>query len=191
MTTFLVISIAIFIVISLLYLVRLSNKPTEERTRAFGPPWTGKVVKVMDGDTIRALNGDVEEKVRLFGIDAPEKKQDYGDLAREFTAQFCLDKTVSVMPISRKDLYGRTVGIISVDNQSLNEELLRHGFAWWYQSLAKSRKDYGEMEKEARDKKIGVWSQPDPVAPWTWRKLQKGLIGRAISWVKAEDYYYD
>lgn len=187
----LVISVVVLVSVLLLFLIRQSNKPSEEVTRAFSPPWSGRVVKVMDGDTLRALNGDTEEKIRLFGVDSPEKAQNMGDKAREFSAAFCLDKIATITAVSRKDLYGRTIGIVAVDGKVLNEELLRNGFAWWYQSLAKSRKDYEALQQEAKKARVGVWANADSLAPWIWRKQHKGIIGRAISWVKAEDCYYD
>jgi endonuclease YncB( thermonuclease family) len=88
--------------------------------------WQGKVVGVSDGDTITVMHDGKGEKIRLYGIDCPEKDQDYGQKAKQFTSNMVFGKTVDVKPIDQ-DRYGRTVGIVVFDGVNLNVELIRSG----------------------------------------------------------------
>jgi endonuclease YncB( thermonuclease family) len=132
-------------------------------------PWSGKVVGVSDGDTIRAMRRGHETKIRLFGIDCPERDQPFGDKARRFTAKMVFRKMVEVQEVE-KDSYGRTVAWVSVDGKSLNKELLRAGLAWWYRYYAEDEQELERLESEARGNKIGLWSRPNPVPPWAFRR---------------------
>jgi|LGVF01.1.fsa_nt_gb endonuclease YncB( thermonuclease family) len=96
--------------------------------------WQGKVVGISDGDTITVLHNNRGEKVRLYGIDTPEKRQDFGNKAKQFTSNMVFGKHVEVESVT-KDRYGRTVGLIYINGQCLNEELIRTGFAWVYIKL--------------------------------------------------------
>lgn len=133
----------------------------------------GKVIKVSDGDTITILTADnTQVKIRLSGVDCPESKQDFGTKARQFTASFCFGKTVKVQVIGQ-DRYNRSLGMVFlVDGQCLNKELLRAGLAWHYKYFDDS-KELAQLEQLARDKKIGIWSMEDPVAPWDFRKFSR------------------
>lgn len=134
--------------------------------------WVGKCVGVTDGDTIRVMHERREEKIRLFGIDCPERGQDYGSSARRFTAKMAFGKLVQVTQVSR-DRYGRVVAWVEVDGQSINKELVRAGLAWWYRRYAKNRHELAELEAEARTNKTGLWSQKNPVPPWEFRPKPK------------------
>ena len=90
------------------------------------------MVGVADGDTITVLHDGRGEKVRLYGVDCPEKNQDFGQRAKEFASQNVFGKVVEVEPIDT-DRYGRTVGLVYLDNKySLNEALINSGYAWVY-----------------------------------------------------------
>jgi endonuclease YncB( thermonuclease family) len=139
--------------------------------------FTGKVAKVSDGDTITVLRDDGErEKIRLAGIDCPEKGQPFGEQAKEFTEEFCLGKEVKIAvegsprrshAKTGKDRYGRVLGeAILPDGRVLNEELLREGLAWWYRRYAPDNATYEKLEREAREAGRGLW----PVPPWEFRK---------------------
>jgi len=110
-----------------------------------------------------------EEKIRLFGVDCPEKDQDFGTKAKRFTSTMVFGKTVEVEQVDR-DHYGRTVGWVTVDGKSLNKELLRAGLAWWYRSHARKYTELEELESEARQKRVGLWSHRDPMPPWKFRR---------------------
>ncbi|NEM97068.1 thermonuclease family protein [Pontibacter burrus] len=137
------------------------------------PTTTGdKVVAVKDGDTIELLRNGETIKVRLYGVDSPEKNQDFGQRARQFTSDLAFGKTVRLIE-HNKDRYGRVVGtIILPDGRSLNEELVKNGFAWHYKAYSKD-KNLANMEADARRYKRGLWEAPNPVAPWDFRKTER------------------
>jgi len=133
--------------------------------------FTGKVVAVADGDTVSVLrDGTTTVKIRLNGIDCPEKKQAFGTRAKQFTSSLAGEKQVKVIE-KGQDRYGRTLGeVILEDGRSLNHELVRAGMAWWYRRYAPKHKELEALEKEAREAKAGLWADADPVQPWAWRK---------------------
>lgn len=133
--------------------------------------WTGKVVAVTDGDTIKVLQDGNQKKVRLYGVDTPEKKQAFGQKAKDFTASLVAGKMVAVEPVDQ-DRYGRTVGLVTVDGLSLNEELVKKGFAWVYRQYCKRGEcsEWLVFESQAKAAKIGLWADFAPVPPWEWRK---------------------
>ena len=132
-----------------------------------------KVVGVKDGDTFELLrDGKTTVTVRLLGVDSPEKNQAYGQKAKQFASDLAFGKTVKLIE-HNKDRYGRTVGtIILPDGRSLNEELVREGYAWHYTAYSKD-KTLANLEADARRFKRGLWQDPNPVAPWDFRK-QRG-----------------
>ena len=134
--------------------------------------FSGKVVGVSDGDTITVLQNRTPIKVRLHGIDCPEIGQDFGSRAKAFTSELVFGQVVKVVPRDT-DRYGRTVAdIILADGRILNHELVRAGLAWWYRKYAPDIGTLAELEAAARDAKRGLWSQPNPVPPWEWRKTK-------------------
>jgi endonuclease YncB( thermonuclease family) len=134
--------------------------------------FTGKVVKVSDGDTIQVMHEGKAEKVRLAEIDCPETKQPFGQAAKKFVLDIAAQKTVTVH-VETTDRYGRTVGVVVLpDGRSLNQELIRAGLAWWYWKYS-TDSSLGELEEEARAARIGLWADPAPVPPWDWRRGKK------------------
>ena len=134
--------------------------------------FSGKVVGVSDGDTITVLQNRTPIKVRLHGIDCPEIGQDFGSRAKAFTSELVFGQVVKVVPRDI-DRYGRTVAdVILADGRILNHELVRAGLAWWYRKYAPDIGTLAELEAAARDAKRGLWSQPNPVPPWEWRKTK-------------------
>lgn len=134
----------------------------------------GKVIKVSDGDTITVMDTAKEKyKIRLAGIDAPEKKQDFGNAARKVLAGKIAGQEVCVS-WHKKDKYGRLVGNVLFDGQSINLQMVQEGLAWHYKKYAneqtgKEQEVFAATERNARLAVIGLWSQPDPVPPWNWR----------------------
>ena len=135
----------------------------------FSQKITAKVVGVKDGDTFVVLHEKKEIVVRLEHIDAPEKNQPFGYKAKKFVSDFCCGKTVVVIGNGKKDRNGRWIGEIFYNNQNLNKELVRNGLAWHYKRYSKSA-NYADLEIAARKKKVGLWRDKDPIAPWNWRK---------------------
>ena len=133
--------------------------------------WQGKVVGVSDGDTITVMHAGKGEKIRLYGVDCPEKHQDFGQKAKQFTSNMVYGKTVDVEPVST-DRYGRTVGLVSVNGKSINEELLKAGLAWVFTRYCDKPccKQWYKYQEEARQRKVNLWSMPNPVPPWEFRR---------------------
>jgi micrococcal nuclease len=94
--------------------------------------FTGQVVGISDGDTVSVLREGKAVKIRLHGIDAPERKQAFGPRARQFTSDLAFNQIVTIV-VHTTDRYGRLVGeVVLPDGRSLNQELVRPGMAWWY-----------------------------------------------------------
>lgn len=125
-----------------------------------------KVIKISDGDTITVLSGKEQTKVRLYGIDAPEKKQEYGQKSKQFLASLIAGQVVEVEP-KGKDRYKRTLGIIYYKGQDINAQMVLNGYAWAY---VKYSRIYVDQEKTARENKRGLWQSSNPTPPWEWRK---------------------
>jgi micrococcal nuclease len=142
----------------------------------------GKVVGVSDGDTIAVLTPDkTQHKIRLYGIDCPEKHQDFGQKAKQFASDMVFGKEV-VVEVIDKDRYGRTVGIVMIAGKSLNEELVKSGYAWVWDLYCKRPicDQWRLLQEQAWSDKKGLWSHPDPVAPWEFRRgKSKGKLGVA------------
>ena len=135
--------------------------------------FTGKVVGVTDGDTITVLHNGRGERVRLHGIDCPEKGQGFGTVAKQFTSALIFGKEVTVM-VQDSDKYGRTIGEVKLlDGRVLNQELVKAGLAWWYRRYAPGDTALEGLEMEAREAKRGLWVDPNPIPPWEWRKLKR------------------
>ncbi|NJI71956.1 thermonuclease family protein [Sphingobacterium kitahiroshimense] len=130
----------------------------------------GKVVRVADGDTITILDStNTQLRVRLYGVDAPEKGQDFSNVAKQFISDLCFSKIVSI-DIKDIDRYGRTVGIVwTADSTNLNLELLRSGLAWHYKIFDNSD-DFAQAEHLARINKVGLWREPNAAPPWEFRR---------------------
>lgn len=131
---------------------------------------TGKVVRILDGDTFVLLTQDtMQVKVRLYGIDCPEKKQPFGQKAKQFTSDMIFGKQVKVDE-KGKDRYGRLIGMTYINGKCLNEELLKSGLAWHYVQYDKNNPKWEALQAKAKSQKVGLWCEKDCVAPWEWRK---------------------
>ena len=130
--------------------------------------FSAKVVKISDGDTITVLSGKEQTKVRLYGIDAPEKKQDYGQRSKQFLASLIAGQVVEV-ELKGKDRYRRMLGIIYYKGQDINAQMVLNGYAWAY---VKYSRIYVDQESLARENKRGLWQSSNPTPPWEWRKLR-------------------
>ena len=134
--------------------------------------FVGKVVGVIDGDSIRVMHEGKAEQIRLIGVDCPEKRQPFGTRAKEYTSELAFGKEVTVYGKSR-DRYGRTLAeVLLPDGRSLNQALLSAGLAWWFRKYSKDLR-LGELERQARNAKLGLWAAPNPMPPWDWRTRMK------------------
>jgi len=132
-----------------------------------GNSFSGKCVYVADGDTINVMKGNIPVKIRLFGVDCPEKSQAYGQDAKEFTTSLVKDQIVTVIP-KKQDNYGRTIASISIDGKNLSYLLIKAGYGWHYKMFSKSR-ELAKAEREARIAERGLWQQDNPQKPWNYR----------------------
>lgn len=138
----------------------------------------GQVVGVTDGDTITILEaGNNQIKIRLMGIDAPEKAQTFGARSKQSLSDLVFNKQVTV-EFSKQDKYGRTIGKIYVNGRDINLEQIKVGMAWHYKQYQNEqsvddRSFYAEAEESARTKKFGLWLDSNPMPPWDWRKQEK------------------
>ncbi len=132
--------------------------------------YSGIVTYVYDGDTVQVQHGQKKEKIRLYGIDCPEKGQAYANVAKNMTMKLLLGKTVQVIP-QKEDQYNRTVAILVVENAVVQERLLETGMAWVYPQFCRILQcnDWKKLEADARKSKKGLWQQK-AVAPWQWRR---------------------
>jgi endonuclease YncB( thermonuclease family) len=132
----------------------------------------GKVVSIADGDTITVLDADkVQHKIRLEGIDAPEKGQAFGTKSKEKMSELVGEKEV-VVKWSKKDRYERILGDVYLGDRHINLEMVREGMAWHYKQYSKS-KELAEAEDEARKAKKGLWADKSPEPPWEYRKRER------------------
>ena len=130
---------------------------------------TGRVVSISDGDTFTLLiKEDKLVKIRLHGIDCPEKGQDFGNRAKAYTTNKIFNKVITVY-ISDTDRYGRMIAIVALADGTLNEQLLRNGLAWHYCRYDKNE-HWHKLQDSATVQKVGIWSRPDAIAPWLYRK---------------------
>jgi endonuclease YncB( thermonuclease family) len=133
---------------------------------------TGKVVSIQDGDTITILVEDTTYRIRLYGIDCPERGQAYGTAARNYTGERCFGDTVLIRSHGT-DKYGRLLGeVILADSTNLNELLVGAGMAWWYKKYVQSEV-LESLEKEAREYGRGLWNDPEPMPPWEFRRSKR------------------
>jgi len=133
----------------------------------------GRVVKIVDGDTYDLLTADNPVyRIRMNGIDAPEKGQPFGQKAKEYLGQLCYKKNIRVQWYS-KDRNGRYIadGYLP-DGRSLSLEMIRAGYAWHFKKYS-SDTVMSDAEIKARQNKTGLWSEPNPEAPWDKRARRK------------------
>lgn len=149
---------------------------------ALTPAWAdflvGRVVAVADGDTITLLDDTkVQHNIRLAGIDAPERKQPFGQRAKEQLSDLVFGKTVKV-ETEKVDRYGRQIGKVLIDGRDANLAMVTSGMAWHYKKYqtelaALDRLLYASAEEDARAGRVGLWRKPAPVASWDWRRGER------------------
>ncbi|EFA5399590.1 thermonuclease family protein [Escherichia coli] len=135
------------------------------------PSFEAKVVKIIDGDTITALdNQNTSIKIRLYGIDAPESKQAFGQKSKQALSSAIAAQNITVVDHG-PDIYGRTLGTIWLDGYDINASMVDSGYAWVYRFDGKAIvPNYLKFESSAQKTVQGLWIDPNPIAPWEWRQ---------------------
>lgn len=157
----------ILIVIIVINIAGCKNAEVNEPVAAV----VGKVVKVVDGDTLHVYTNKKTYKIRLSGIDAPERGQAYGKRAKEHLEFLVAGKQVIAI-VESKDRYGRYVASVKVQSKDVCAEMLTAGYAWHYKQYD-NNKYYDELQREAKKAKRGLWVDKKPQAPWEYRKEQR------------------
>jgi endonuclease YncB( thermonuclease family) len=152
----------------LLVLGTLGTAP-EVRGQAAGDVFTGRVVRIVDGDTyeVRRSRGEVVT-VRLFGVDAPESGQPYSTEAAAAARRYVGGARVRVR-IQDIGPYDRLIGRLTVQGTRLARLLVRDGLAWHADRYAPDATQLARLERQARNAGRGLWSRSDPIPPWDWR----------------------
>ena len=157
-----------------------------ETHELFSGSFLGKVVRVLDGDTVEVLTDEMETiRIQLNGIDCPEEHQPFGDNAREYISRTIYEKTVRYVK-QDVDQYGRTIADVylpadvayagqnpagvNLPDMFINRELVRRGLAWHYKQYSDDER-LADDERQARTEKLGLWSDPLSVPPWDWRQM--------------------
>jgi endonuclease YncB( thermonuclease family) len=135
----------------------------------------GKVIRVADGDTLTILDADrVSHKIRLAGIDAPEKAQPFGQASRKQLSALCINQQATVS-WKKRDKYQRIVGKVTCGSVDTSLNQINTGMAWWYtkykdEQTEEEQQTYAAAELNARTKRLGLWQEANPIPPWEWRK---------------------
>ena len=135
---------------------------------------TATVVSVIDGDTLKVIDETGLTTVRLYGIDSPEKKQAYGMAAKDFVETMVAGKIVDISPVNI-DKYRRTVAVVMIGTQCLQEQLILSGYAWVYPDYCRKSfcNAWRSLQGISAGNRVGLWADPVPVQPWTWRRIRR------------------
>jgi endonuclease YncB( thermonuclease family) len=143
----------------------------------------GRIVRVTDGDTVLLLDAsNIQIKIRLADIDAPESQMPYGSAAREYLVGLVLDKQV-VAVTQKKDRYGRTVATLMLGTLDVNLAMVQAGLAWHYKRYVREQSAaqavaYAQSEIDARVRVRGLWQHEKPTPPWEWRRTQAAMFNQ-------------
>lgn len=139
---------------------------------------TGRVVGIADGDTLTLLDAtNTQHKIRLSGIDSPEKRQPFGQACKKSLSDLAYDRVVAVES-NKLDRYGRVIGKVLVNGQDVNLEQVRRGCGWHYkkyqnEQILDDQLSYNAAEGAARASRVGLWTDNEPMPPWEWRKARR------------------
>lgn len=130
---------------------------------------TGKVIYIVDGDTFDLLTADtVKIRIRLNGIDCPERKQDYYQVCKDALSRYIFGKNITLITHGR-DQWKRVIADVYVNKEYINLKMIENGFAWHYIKYSKD-KSLAKAEEKAKKNKLGIWKMNNPRAPWNYRK---------------------
>lgn len=131
----------------------------------------GEVVRILDGDTVEVLAPNkTTQRVRLANIDAPERRQAFGERAKQALADLSFRQQVDVLD-QGGDRYGRRIGVLMVNGENVNAQMVKRGMAWVYERY-NSDPELPALERAARAARVGLWADANPVAPWEFRRAR-------------------
>lgn len=134
--------------------------------------YMGKVTRILDGDTLEVVRSTGEskqiERIRLSGIDAPESSQDYGQASKQALAGLCFGRVARVEPL-KHDRYGRTLASVNCDGVDASRVMVASGMAWVYTKY-NTDASMVNLERKAKQDRLGLWSMASPVPPWSYRR---------------------
>lgn len=132
----------------------------------------GRVVKIVDGDTYDILIDGIQTRIRMDGIDAPEKGQAYYQISKDYLGSLCNGQTVR-LEVKSKDRYGRTIArSYLAGDREVGAEMIRAGMAWHFKKYS-TDVELARLEVEARNSRKGLWADANPIAPWDYRKIKR------------------
>ena len=133
----------------------------------------GKVIVVIDGDTVVVLKNNQQVKIRLAGIDCPEKSQPFGSNAKQALSDLIYRKEISFQIVA-VDRYQRLVAHLFFNGDNINKKMLANGSCFAYRKHLED-KSFIFLEAKAQKAKLGLWALPEEqrIKPWEWRKLKK------------------
>jgi endonuclease YncB( thermonuclease family) len=141
--------------------------------------FTGRVVRISDGDTLTVMVEKRQVRVRLDSIDAPERRQAFGKRSQNSLAQLCASRQAHVAERG-KDRYGRIIGVVTCAAIDANAEQVRRGMAWVFVRYAAPNSPLYALERAARSERVGLWADQRPIPPWEWRaKVRTNEVGKA------------
>ncbi|MCD7897573.1 MAG: thermonuclease family protein [Planctomycetaceae bacterium] len=144
--------------------------------------WSGECVRVADGDTITVMYHELPLKIRLYGIDAPERGQDFSRRSKQCVEEMVLHKTVRV-EFMGFDNYNRVIGLVSIGDLIVNQTMVERGMAWVFKKYCNDPylTRWIALEENARERAVGLWVHASPVPPWEHRQVKRN--GRRVKTV--------
>ena len=137
-----------------------------------------QVLRVIDGDSVRVRMDGEEHSVRMYGIDAPEKRQSGGATAHSYLEQIVRSERHWRLHVLDVDRYQRLVGLLYPEDGrptvSANHEMVRSGWAYWYREYGGAEWGFDRVERQARDERAGLWQDEDAMRPWDYRRMKRG-----------------
>lgn len=160
------------------YIVVKNVKETDPNNELINESIGYKVIEIKDGDTFVVLIDGKEQVIRLEHIDCPEKKQPFGTKAKQFVSDLCFGQFVKLNHKEKYDRNNRLIAeIILINGININKELVTNGLAWHFKKYSDNQ-EYAELEVIARNNLIGIWSEPNQIAPWDWRKKSRNKTAK-------------
>ncbi|WP_232068731.1 thermonuclease family protein [Nitrospira sp. KM1] len=153
------------------------------QTAAVHADFSGEVVGVLEGDLIEVRHRQQAERIRLNGIDCPEKGQPFGTGAKQAVIALVFGKKVT-LKIHGLDKYGRTIAdVILPEGTNVSRQLVKDGWCWWYRKYAPHDSILETLEREAKNAKMGLWADAAPIPPWDFRRNRRG---QAPEWIEMD-----